>query len=286
MIIIKTKKEIAIIRKGGKILAGILKRLIAEVKPGATTGHLEEMACELIKQAGGRPSFKGYKSMYDAQGFPTALCVSINSEVVHAPAMPSRRLNAGDIVDIDIGMEYPTYAKASVGKPAYVEATAGRPVNVDSEMGGYYTDMSATAPVGKISKQAKKLINVTKKSLELAIRQVKPGNSLNDIGRTIQQYVESQGFAVVRDLVGHGVGIAVHEDPQVPNYEINNNSKDNVILKEGMVIAIEPMVNIGGWKIKIADDGFTIVTADGKLSAHFEHTVAVVEKGHEVLTIA
>ncbi|MEA3463572.1 MAG: type I methionyl aminopeptidase [Patescibacteria group bacterium] len=277
MIIIKTEKEIAIIRQGGKILANILKKLIAEVKPGVTTGHLEKMACELIKQAGGRPSFKGYKSMHDAQGFPTALCASINNEVVHAPAIPSRRLNTGDIIDIDIGMEYPIFATQSRG------IAADRPVNADSEMGGYYTDMSATTPVGKISKQAKKLINVTRKSLELAIKQVKPGNSLNDIGKAIQQYVESQGFSVVRDLVGHGVGVAVHEEPQVPNYEIAN-PKDNIILKPGMVIAIEPMVNIEDWKVKNGKDGFTIVTADGSLSAHFEHTVAVTEKGCRVLT--
>lgn len=262
MIIIKTKKEIEIIRQGGKILAGILNKLIKEVKPGVTTGHLEKMACDLIKKAGGRPSFKGYKSMRDARAFPTALCISINYEVVHGPALPSRELKAGDIVDIDIGMEYP-----------YRE-----------DNHGYYTDMSATVPVGKISKEAKKLINVTRKSLGLAIKQVKPGNSLNDIGRAIQQFVEAEGFSVVRELVGHGVGIAVHEEPQVPNYEINDNSMDNVILKPGMVIAIEPMVNVGGWKIKTADDGFTIVTADGSLSAHFEHTVAVMEKGREVLT--
>ncbi|MCK4553808.1 type I methionyl aminopeptidase [Candidatus Parcubacteria bacterium] len=261
MIIIKTKKEIAIMREGGKILAGILKKLIAEVRPGATTGHLEQIACDLIKKAGGRPSFKGYKSMHDAQGFPTALCTSINNEVVHAPALPSRKLNPGDIIDIDIGMEHP------FGKDAH----------------GYYTDMSVTAPVGKIGKEAKKLINITRKSLELAIKQVKPGNSLNDIGRAIQQFVEAEGFSIVRELVGHGVGTAVHEEPQVPNYEITN-PKDNVILKTGMAIAIEPMVNVGGWKVKTADDGFTIVTADGSLSAHFEHTVAVTDDGCEILT--
>jgi len=280
MIIIKTKKEIAIMREGGKILAGILKKLVSEVNPGITTGHLEKMACDLIKKAGGRPSFKGYKSMHDAKGFPTALCTSINNEIVHAPALPPRKLNSGDIIDIDIGMEYPTYAPPL----ARSGATAGKPVNKGSGMGGYYTDMSVTVPVGKISKQAKKLINVTKKSLKLAIEQVKPGNSLNDIGRAIQQYVEAEGFSVVHELVGHGVGIAVHEEPQVPNYEIIDDSMDNVILKPGMVIAIEPMVNVGGWKVKTGDDGFTIVTADGSLSAHFEHSVAVMEKGYEVLT--
>ncbi len=274
MIIIKTEKEIKIMRQGGKILACVLKKLINEVKPGITTGHLEKTACDLIKKAGGRPSFKGYKSMHEAHAFPTALCASINSEIVHAPALPSRKLKSGDIIGIDLGMEYPIFAKATAGKPA----------NKDSEMGGYYTDMAATIAVGKISKEAKKLINVTEKSLKLAIKQVKPGNSLNDIGRAIQQFVEAEGFSVVRELVGHGVGTAVHEEPQVPNYEINDNSMDNVILKTGMAIAIEPMVNVGGWKVKTADDGFTIVTADGSLSAHFEHTVVVMEKGCEVLT--
>lgn len=269
MIIIKTEKEIEIMRRGGRILAEILKQLAIAAKPGATTGHLEKMACDLIKAAGGRPSFKGYKSMRDARAFPTALCASINNEVVHAPALPPRKLNSGDIIGLDLGMEYPS------------------PVSGQKLGRGYYTDMAVTVAAGKISKQAKKLINVTKKSLELAIKQVKPGNALNDIGRAIQQYVEKQGFSVVRELVGHGVGTAVHEEPQVPNYEISDNSErsgENIILKPGMTIAIEPMVNAGGWKIKTGKDGFTVLTADGGLSAHFEHTVAVTEKGCEILT--
>jgi methionyl aminopeptidase len=263
MIIIKTDKEIEIMRQGGKILASILKKLVKEIKPGITTGHLEKMACSLIKKAGGRPSFKGFKSIYDSRAFPTALCTSINNEIVHAPSLPSRKLKSGDIVGIDLGMEYP-YSK-----------------NVH----GYYTDMAVTIPVGKISKEAKKLIDVTKKSLILAIKQVKPGNSINNIGRTIQQYVEKEGFSVVRDLVGHGVGTAVHEEPQVPNYEVTNSKRlKKIILKPGMAIAIEPMVNIGDWKVKNGDNGFAILTADGNLSAHFEHTIAVTKKGCEVIT--
>ena len=262
MIIIKTDKEIAIIREGGKILGSILKKLLVQVKPGITTGYLEQMACDLIKKAGGRPSFKGYKSMPDTKAFPTALCTSINSEIVHAPALPSRRLNSGDIIDIDIGMEYP----------------------FNKGQRGYYTDMSATAPVGRVSKEAKKLIRVTKKSLMLAIKEIKPGCTLNDIGQAIQTEAEAHGFSVVRDLVGHGVGIAVHEDPQIPNYVIVGNEMENVVLKSGMVIAIEPMINVGSWEIKGSSDGFTIVTVDGKLSAHFEHTIAVTKEGHEVLT--
>lgn len=279
MIIIKTEKEIEIMRRGGRILAEILKQLIAEAKPGATTGHLEKMACDLIKAAGGRPSFKGYKSMRDARAFPTALCASINNEVVHAPALPPRKLNSGDIIGLDLGMEYPAFAPQCCG------AAAGKPYGKNAR--GYYTDMAATAAIGKASKPAKKLINVTKKSLELAIAQVKPGNTLNDIGRAIQQYAEKQGFSVVRELVGHGVGTAVHEEPQVPNYEISDDSErseENITLKPGMTIAIEPMVNAGGWKIKTGKDGFTVLTADGGLSAHFEHTVAVTENGCEILT--
>lgn len=262
MIIIKTEKEIAIMREGGKVLAKILKKLKAEVKPGTTTGHLEQVACDLIKKAGSRPSFKGYKSILDTKAFPTALCTSINNEVVHAPALPSRKLNQGDIVGIDVGMEYP----------------------YSNNLNGYYIDIATTVPVGKVSKEAEKLLKVTKKSLGLAIKAIKPNNTLNDIGKAIQHYVEVQGFSVVRDLVGHGVGTAVHEDPQVPNYEIVATKMKNVILKSGMTIAIEPMVNVGSCEVKGLANGFTIMTADNSLSAHFEHTVAVTKKGCEVLT--
>lgn len=260
MIIIKTKKEIEIMKEGGNILAEVMRKLTKEVKPGITTGYLEKMACDLISKAGGRPSFKGYKAILNAKGFPTALCASINDEVVHGPALPSRELKNGDIIGLDLGMEYP-------------------------KKNGYYTDMAVTAPVGKINKEIKKLINTTKKSLELAIKQVKPGNNLNDIGRAIQKCAEENGFSVVRDLVGHGVGTDVHEEPQIPNYEIFDNSLDNVVLKEGMTIAIEPMINIGDYKIKCAKDGFTILTKDESISAHFEHTVAVTENGHKILTL-
>jgi len=263
MIIIKNEKEIEIMRQGGKILAGILKKIIAEVKPGVTTGSLEQIACDLIKTSGGRPAFKGYKSMHEAKAFPTALCVSINHELVHAPALPSRKLNSSDIVSLDLGMEHP-FEQANIH--------------------GYYTDIAVTVAVGKVSKQVEKLISITKKSLALAINQVKPGNSLNDIGRAIQQFVEAKGLSVVRDLVGHGVGTAVHEEPQVPNYEVVEKNFNNIILRPGMTIAIEPMVNIGNYKVKSGKDGFTIATADNSLSAHFEHTVAVTKNGHEVLT--
>ncbi len=260
MIIIKTKEEVEKIRQSGKMLADILKQVSREVKPGVTTGYLEEKACSLIKEAGARPAFKGYKSDNEAIAFPTALCTSINNEIVHAPALPARELRTGDIIGIDVGIEYPS----------------------NSGSGGYYTDMAITLPVGKISQQAQKLIRTTKESLDLAIQQVKPNNSLYDIGKAIQEFVENKGFSVVRDLVGHGVGQAIHEDPQIPNYKTEAAKK--ITLKPGMVIAIEPMVNIGNWQIKISDDNLSILTFDGSLSAHFEHTIAVTEDGCEVLT--
>ncbi|MDD5071773.1 MAG: type I methionyl aminopeptidase [Patescibacteria group bacterium] len=262
MITIKNKEEIKILREGGKILAGILEKISKEARPGTSTADLEKMACDLIEAAGGRPSFKGYQSLLDDKPFPTALCASVNNEIVHAPALPARILADGDIISLDVGMEYP-YKKGT---------------------NGYYTDMAATFGVGKIDEEARELIAVTKESLRLAIEKVKPGNTINNIGRTVQQFAESRGYAVVRDLVGHGVGYDVHEEPRVPNYEISEKSPENAVLKTGMVIAIEPMVNCGGWKVKSGSDDFTILTADGSLSAHFEHTVAVTEDGHLVLT--
>lgn len=270
---IKTKEEVEVIRKGGKKLAYILDTVISEVRPGVKTDQLEEIACKLIKKEGGRPAFK-YHMMSNGEPFPSALCISVNNEIVHAPAFPARVLNEGDIVGIDIGMEYPAPNKG-----------LGIPVNSYSKLGGFYTDMSKTVAVGKISGEAQRLMDVTRESLSLGIKQVKPGNTLNDIGRAIQKHAESNGFSVVRELVGHGVGYDVHEGPQVPNYEIKDGSLKNEVLKTGMVIAIEPMVNIGDWRVEVGEDGMSIVTKDGSLSAHFEHTIAVTDDGHEILTV-
>jgi len=272
MIRIKTEAEINILRQGGKILAGVLNEVAKVVKPGVTTADLENLALKLISEAGGRPAFKGLK-MYNRKHFPTALCTSINDEIVHAPALPAREFKAGDIVGIDIGMEYPLNSKKS--KDVY---------NRFSKKGGYYTDMAITVPVGAINKDIKKLVDVTRQSLYEGIKEAKAGVRLNNIGRAIQNYVESQGFSVVRELVGHGVGHEIHEDPQVLNYAMKNSREDNIELKPGMVLAIEPMVNLGKWHAREAPDGFTIVTHDGSLSAHFEHTVAITNDGPVVLT--
>ena len=278
MITIKKDNEIELLRQGGKILGQILKQLIAEIKPGATTGHLEQMADFLIKTAGGRPSFKGFKSDKDDKPYPTVLCTCVNNEVVHAPSLPSKELKSGDIINIDIGMEFPAYAEA----PANAKSLTGKLAGKSFVKKGYYTDMAATVAVGKVSREAQKLMRVTKRALMLGIKQVRPGNSLNNIGKAIEQYVKINNFSVVRDLVGHGIGYDLHEDPQIPNYDLEYNKK--IILKPGMVIAIEPMINVGDWRVKDGADGLTILTADGSLSAQFEHTVLVTKNGYEILT--
>lgn len=260
MIIIKNKEEIDSMKEGGKILANIMQNLVKEIVPGVSTGYLEELACRLISEAGARPAFKGYQSLMEAEVFPTALCASINDEVVHAPALPPRMLKEGDIIGIDIGIEYP----------------------YNTNKTGYYTDMAVTVGVGRIDEAAQRLIDTTKGSLAQAIKIIKPGISLNDVSKAIQDCVKQTDFSIVRDLVGHGVGKALHEDPQIPNYEIKGNKK--IILKEGMTLAIEPMINMGNYAIKTLDDGFTIATLDGSISAHFEHTIAVTENGYEILT--
>ena len=253
-------------------MAVILAEIAKAVKPGVTTADLEDIALQKIKAAGGRPAFKGLV-MYNRRRFPTALCTSINDEIVHAPALPARVLKSGDIIGIDIGMEYPLVAKKT-----------GNLYNRYSKKGGYFTDMAVTVPVGEVSPEIKKLIAATKQSLYLGIKEVQAGKRLNNIGKAIQKYVEKEGFSVVRELVGHGVGHEVHEDPQILNYAAKNEADYNIELKPGMVLAIEPMVNIGSWHALEAPDGFAIVTKDGSLSAHFEHTVAVTEDGPIVLT--
>ncbi|MEI6835659.1 MAG: type I methionyl aminopeptidase [Candidatus Falkowbacteria bacterium] len=275
MVYKKSSEEIRIIREGGLILARILKEMVAEVKPGVSTLALENILVKRIKEAGGRPAFKDY-DMGGGIFFPSALCASINEEVVHGTAIPGRLLKSGDIIDLDIGMEWPVDPK--------VRAVVKAPVNKFSADGGYFTDMCTTVAVGKISAAAKKLLKVTKECLMAGINQAKPGNTLNDIGSAVQFIAETHGYGVVRDLVGHGVGYLAHEDPNVFNYSIPPRSSENLVLEVGMVIAIEPMINAGTWKVKTAKNDYTILTADNSLSAHFEHTVAITEHGPEILT--
>ena len=246
MIKIKTPQEIEIMSEGGKILAAIVKKLAEAVKSGGTTSYLEKLARELVLSYGVKPSFLGF------DGYPAALCTSVNDEIVHG--VPSGRvLKDGDLLKLDMGVLYQ----------------------------GFHTDSAITVVVGEGDEAKKKLLNVTKEALRIGISKAKVGNTLGDIGSAIQKYVEKNGFNVVRDLVGHGIGKELHEPPQVMNYGEAGTGPE---LVEGMVIAIEPMVVTGDWRIKNSKDGFGFVTKDGGLAAHFEHTVAITEKEPLVLT--
>ncbi len=246
MVTIKTPEEIKIIAEGGKILASVLKELEKMVKPGVTTLELDKATEALILSAGGKPAFKGYA------GFPYSLCASVNENIVHG--FPSGYvLKEGDIIKLDLGVLYK----------------------------GFNTDMASTVAVGKVPFEVKRLMDVTKKSLRLGIKKAKVGNTIGDIGNTIQRFVEDQGFGVVRDLCGHGIGKEVHEDPKIPNFGKRGTGEK---LVEGMVICIEPMVTIGDYNLRKSDDGYGYATKDNSLSAHFEHTIAITEKGPKILT--
>jgi len=249
--LIKTPEEIETIAEGGQILHKILRDTAALVAPSVSTLELNEFAEREIKKAGGRPSFKNYGGPKNP--FPSGLCTSINSVVVHGIPKKKGILKEGDIIGLDVGMEYK----------------------------GLYTDTAITAPVGKISAIAKRLMETTKKCLNTAIKLSKNGNKTGDIGAAIQKIAEKEGFSVVRDLVGHGVGYSVHEDPQVPCY---GKKGTGTVLKTGMVIAIEPMLCLGDCSLTTEADGWTISTRDSKISAHFEHTVAVGETAGRILT--
>ncbi|MBI2038416.1 MAG: type I methionyl aminopeptidase [Candidatus Nealsonbacteria bacterium] len=256
---IKTQEEIEIMAEGGKILARIVKKLEEMIRPGIETRELNKVAEGLVLKLGGQCSFKGY------DGFPSCLCTSINEEVVHA--VPGERiLKEGDIISLDLGILYK----------------------------GFHSDMAVTLPVGKISPEAERLIEVTKKSLEIGIEKIKPGHCFGDISRAIQKYVESQGFGVVRELCGHGIGRELHEDPQILNSvsmsketvdKVRYQGEAKIKLKEGMVFCIEPMITAGDWRIRKSKGGFTYQTRDNSFSAHFEHTIAVTKDGARVLTV-
>lgn len=244
MITVKTKEEIEIMTQGGKILTKIMERLKEQVEPGIKTSKLNETAKGLILKYGVKASFKGY------EGFPAVLCTSINEQIVHG--IPSERiLKTGDIISLDLGIFYR----------------------------GFHVDMALTLPVGKISKEAQKLIEVTKEALRIGTEKAKPGNTFGDISHAIQKYVKGEGFNVIRELTGHGIGRDLHEDPQILNYGKKGTGPK---IKEGMTFCIEPMVTTGDWRIKETDRAFE--TKDGSLTAHFEHTIAITKEGYQVLT--
>ena len=246
MISLKSPKELEQLGQSGKILAAVMRQIEKSIRPGITTLDIDRLSEELIFKNNATAAFKGYK------GFPATACVSINEEVVHGIPSP-RVILEGDIISIDLGVNYQ----------------------------GYFSDMAVTLPVGKVDQKKKKLIEVTKRSLDLGIKQARVGNNLTDISHSIQSFVEAQGFSVVRQFVGHGIGAALHEDPEVPNFETPGAG---TILKSGMVLAIEPMINMGTWECFILGNGWTAVTKDGAASAHFEHTVAITDKGPVILT--
>ena len=247
MIYYKSAREIGFMREGGQILADLMERLATVVTAGMSTQDVDDEVEAFIRQRGAKPAFKGYR------GFPATACISINEEVVHGIPSPKRKLHRGDIVGLDLG--------------CIVE--------------GYYADCAFTHGVGEITPAAQSLLDVTRESLERAIQHCHPGRRLSDVSHAVQQHVEAHGFGVVRQFVGHGIGRALHEEPQIPNFGEPGRGPQ---LKPGMVLAIEPMVTMGNWQVKVLDDGWTAVTVDGSLAAHFEHTIAVTEHGPEVLT--
>lgn len=247
MIIIHSKEQLNLIRASSRIVAEVLKELIKLIKPGITTRELDETAEAMIRERGGRPAFKGYK------GFPATICTSINEEVIHG--IPGLRvLKEGDIISLDMGVKYK----------------------------GYFGDSATTVTVGEVSSDIKKLLRVTRQALFEGIKKARAGNRLSDISHAIQSPVEKNGFSVVRDFVGHGIGDSLHEEPQIPNFGRPNQGPR---LKPGMVLAIEPMVNMGNFEVEIKQDNWTAVTCDRQPSAHFEHTVIVTEDKPEILTM-
>jgi methionyl aminopeptidase len=249
MIVLKSDHELAQMRQAGRIVAEVLARIRETVAPGVTTADLEAIAARIIvDKHGAVPSFKGYR------GFPGMVCASVNEEIVHG--IPgSRVLEEGDIVSVDVGVIHK----------------------------GYHGDAAITAAVGQIDAESRALMDVTAESLRVGIEAATPGRWTSDISKAIQEYVEGQGYSVVREYTGHGIGRQMHEEPQIPNY-FEPRIGGRVRLRPGMTFALEPMVNVGGWKTRVLGDNWTVVTADGKRSAHFEHTVAVTKNGPDILT--
>ena len=257
MVIIKNQEQIDGIRKSCQLLAGIMKEVVSAVKPGVTTKELNAIAEKMIFEAGAKPAFKGYKAYPSGVAFPSSLCSSINEIVVHGTSESTEPLKEGDVIGLDLG----------------------------TKLNGYYSDMAVTVQVGVISPETTQLLEVTRQSLENGIAQMKPGNKIRQISKAIEDTISPHKYGIVKEFVGHGVGLEVHEDPRIPNYVSGSLEEDlDIELRPGMVLAVEPMVNLGGDKVRILDDGWSVSTIDGSVSAHYEHTVLITEAGHEILT--
>jgi methionyl aminopeptidase len=254
MIIYKSPAEIDRMREAGRIVAGTIDRVVEAVRPGVSTARLDEVAERYIRERGATPSFKGYGGSGSRKAFPASICTSLNEEIVHGIPSPKRIIAEGDVLSLDFGAIWE----------------------------GFHADSAVTVIVGAPpSAEVEKLVRATEEALDAGISQIRPGGRLSDIGAAVQQVAEGAGFSVVREYVGHGIGRNLHEEPQIPNY---GEPGRGPLLKPGLAIAVEPMVNIGGWETRVLADDWTVVTDDGSISAHFEHTVVVTDDGHEVIT--
>lgn len=256
-ITLRSRREIELIRRAGVVVANVLSKLEEIAEPGVTTGYLNNVALELTAEAGAQALFKGVRSPYAREPFPAAICASVNDQVVHGIPADGVTLNAGDILSVDFGVR----------------------------LEGYCGDAAVTLPIGKIDRNKQTLIDVTRRVLDIAIEKAAPNVKWSQVAAQMQSCAEDAGFAVVRDFVGHGIGTRMHEDPRVPNFVSDELLAEDIVLAEGMILAVEPMINAGSHHVRTLPNGWTVVTADGKCSAHFEHTIAITENGCDVLTV-
>ena len=256
-ITLRSRREIELMRDAGAVVAGVLSKLQEIARPGVSTAHLDEVAVQLTSQAGAQPLFKGVRSPYARMPFPGVICASINEQVVHGIPSNQVTLKPGDILSIDFGVR----------------------------LRGYCGDAAVTVAIGEISEENRRLMDITKGALDLAIRMAAPGVRWSKIAGEMQKMAESAGFSVVTEFVGHGIGTQMHEEPRVPNFVSDELLANDIVLAEGMILAVEPMINSGTSDVRTLKDGWTVVTADEKCSAHFEHTIAISGRGCEVLTL-
>jgi len=256
-ITLRSRREIDLMRRAGAVVADVLSKLQEVAEPGVTTGRLDSIALQMTTDAGAEALFKGVRNPHARIPFPGAICTSINEQVVHGIPSDNTKLKCGDILSIDFG----------------------------ARLAGYCADAAITIGIGEISQDRRRLIDVTRHVLEIAMAKAEPAVKWSQIAAQMQQYAESAGFSIVKDFVGHGIGRAMHEEPKVPNFVSDELLADDIILTEGMVLAVEPMINAGTSVVRTLKNGWTVVTKDGKCSAHFEHTIAIVEDGCEVLTV-
>jgi methionyl aminopeptidase len=256
-ITLRSKREIDLMRQAGAVVADVLLKLKENAKPGVTTAYLNGVAIQMVKDAGAEALFKGVRSPMAKNPFPGVICTSVNEELVHGIPSEKTKLKEGDILSIDFGVR----------------------------LNGYCADSAITIAIGQISEEKSRLIDTTKSILDIAVERSAPYVKWSQVAAIMQEYAESAGFSVVRDFVGHGIGTSMHEDPKVPNFISKELLANDIVLNEGMVLAVEPMINIGSSTVRTLRNGWTVVTKDSKCSAHFEHTIAIVEDGCEVLTV-